>query len=301
MRSAARSSPPDAPGRFLTYGAFLLCTLIWGSTFLVIRIGNDVAPPLWSAALRLALAAVILGAIMLATGQRIPRGAVLRTAVVYGFLVFGVNFALLYISETRVSSGVTAVIYATIPLTTIAFARWYGIEPFAPRRLAGAIIGLAGVAVIFLAEITAQVPLLYLGMAFLGATAGALSGVILKRGPSPSPVVTNAIGSALGALICGVTSLLAGERQIVPRTWAAWFPIVYLTLAGSVVAFVAFAWLLRHRSATRTSFISILVPVLAVILGHLVLGEELTRGTAIGTVLVIAGVVVALPSERPRA
>jgi drug/metabolite transporter (DMT)-like permease len=291
---------PSRSSRFLEPGAFLACTAIWGSTFLAIRFGNDATPPLWAATLRLVLATLILTAVMVVTRQPVPRGAELRVVLVYGFLVFGINFVLLYYSETRISSGIAAVIYATLPLTTLGFARWLGIESFDLRKLAGGLLGLLGVLVIFLGEMTVQVPLRYLLMAFMGSVFAALGSGILKRGPHPPVIATNAIGSAVGAIVCWMISLLAGEDQAIPATWAAWIPIVYLTLAGSVVAFVAYTWLLHRWGATRSSFISILVPVLAVILGVTIRHEHFTRGALLGALLVLAGLGIALPPGRVK-
>ena len=303
MRSepGVRSASKAPPGRLLNYAAFLLCTLIWGSTFLVIRLGNDATPPLWAATLRLAMAAVFLGLVMVLTGLRLPRGKELRVTLLYGLFVFGINFALLYYSETRISSGITAVIYATLPLTTLAFARWLGIERITFRNLAGGVIGLLGVMVIFLGDVSSQSAPLYLLMAFMGSVSAALSSAILKRGPHPPVITTNAIASAVGAVVCWVASTLAGEDHALPRTWAAWLPLLYLTFAGSVVAFVAYTWLLKQWSTTRASFTSILVPVLAIILGAVVRHEHFTRGALVGAVLVLCGLAIALPSQRPRA
>jgi drug/metabolite transporter (DMT)-like permease len=298
MSTSARQSGRSP--RFLEPGAFLLCTAIWGSTFLAIRFGNDATPPIWAATIRLVLASLVLSGVMAVTRQRFPRGAELQVALRYGFLVFGLNFALLYYSETHLSSGIAAVIYATIPLSTLACARWLRIESFDARKLAGGLLGLLGVIVIFLGEMTARVPLRYLLMAFTGSVCASLSSAILKRGPHPPIIATNAIGSAVGAVVCGAISILAGEEHAIPATWAAWLPLVYLTLAGSVVAFVAYTWLLHRWGATRSSFISILVPVLAVILGVTVRHEQFTRGALLGALLVLAGLVVALPAGRAQ-
>jgi drug/metabolite transporter (DMT)-like permease len=120
----------------------------------------------------------------------------------------------------------------------------------------------------------------------------------LKRGPHSSVVTTNAVASAVGAVVCGAASVLAGEEHALPHTWAAWLPLLYLTFAGSVVAFVAYTWLLKRWSATRASFISILVPVLAIILGAAVRHEHFTRGALIGALLVLTGLVIALTAPR---
>jgi drug/metabolite transporter (DMT)-like permease len=285
------------------YGAFAACTAIWGSTFLAIRIGNDSLPPLWAASLRLILATAILGTIVAATGQRLPRGAAFRAAFAYGFLVLGVNFCLLYWGEKTVPSGITAVLYSTIPLSTAFFARVLGIEALSAVKLAGAMIALAGTGAIFSGELGSgelgrtvrAVPLL----GIVGGTMSAsLGGVLLKRGPAQSALAVNAVGAAVGAVVCFVASTLAGEPHFIPRTAAEWFPVLYLTLAGSVVAFVLYAWLLKHWSATRASYISVIVPAVAVVLGALVLDERLTRASFIGTALILAGVITAFQSER---
>src|SRR5262245_4638856 len=136
-----------APAAVLT--AFLLCVAIWGSTFLFIAIGNDTVPPVWAATLRLLLAAAILFAVMAVRRLAFPRGAALTAAALYGFFQFGLNFPLLYLSEKRAPSGLAAVVFATIPLSTAFFARWFGLERLSARRLWGALVAVAGIAVMF--------------------------------------------------------------------------------------------------------------------------------------------------------
>ena len=281
--------------------AFAGCTAIWGSTFLVIRIGNDAVPALWAATLRLALASLILSAVLRATGQPFPRRAALAAALWYGFLVLGVNFSLLYWGEMTAPSGLTAVFYATIPLSTSLFARAVGLERLDAWKLGGALIALAGVAAIFSGETGARVPALPLVAIFSGATIASLGGVLLKRGGRQPAVGANAVGAGVGAIVCFGLSAAAGEPHALPRAASAWWPILYLTLAGSVGAFVLYAWMLKHWSATRASLTSVIVPVIAVALGALVKDERLTRWTILGAALVIAGVVVAFQGDRAQA
>ncbi len=140
------------------YAAFAGMCCIWGSTFLVIAIGNDAVPPVWAATIRLALAAPLLALLARATGGTYPRGASLRDVALYGFLQLGVNFALLYWAEQVVPSGLTAVVYATIPLSTSIFAWLMGVERPQPVRLGAALAAFAGVAVIFAGQVGAGVP-----------------------------------------------------------------------------------------------------------------------------------------------
>src|SRR5689334_11776134 len=120
MEPTRNGSPPR---KAAVYGAFGICCVVWGSTFLFISLGNDVFPPVWAATLRLAVAAPILAALARAQGQRWPRGAAWRAAAGYGFLQFGVNFPLLYWGEKTVPSGLCAVLFATVPISTALFAR----------------------------------------------------------------------------------------------------------------------------------------------------------------------------------
>jgi drug/metabolite transporter (DMT)-like permease len=134
---------------------------------------------------------------------------------------------------------------------------------------------------------------------FAAATFAAWSGVILKRGPSQSPLWTNAVGSAVGLPICLAVSFALGEAHAFPSSFAAWFPVVYLTLAGSVGAFVLFAWLINHWPVTRVSFIGVVNPVVALLLGWLVRDEHLGWTSFGGSALVLAGLVLGLRGSAP--
>ena len=129
----------DAPA----WAAFAACSAIWGSTFLVISIGNDVLAPVWAATLRVALASVLLGAWTLLRGQSLPRGPALRAALGYGVAQFGVNLPLLYWGEKVVPSGVSAVVFATIPFSTASSRAALGLERLTARKILGAVIAFA--------------------------------------------------------------------------------------------------------------------------------------------------------------
>src|SRR5258705_6092647 len=105
-------------GPTMAYLVFIGCCLIWGSTFLAIRIGNEAAPPIWAATIRLALAAPLLAGLVLATRQHFPRGRALRGALLFGFFNFGVNLSLLYWGERVVPSGIAAVLFTNAPPST---------------------------------------------------------------------------------------------------------------------------------------------------------------------------------------
>jgi drug/metabolite transporter (DMT)-like permease len=288
-------STAASPLQSRRYAAFTGCCLIWGSTFLAIRVGNQSVPPLWAATLRLALAAPLLAFVVVARGDRWPRGAALQGALLYGLFNFGVNLALLYWGERVVPSGIAAVLYATTPLTTALIAAGFGVERLVKRKLLAALVALGGVAAIFAGEMRLDVPLDGLVAVFLAATAASLSSVLLKRAPKqPSVFATNTIGAVAGGVVCLAGSVVLGEDRSLPSSFAAWWPIVYLTLAGSLGAYVLFTWLLAHWSATNASYTGVVVPVIAVFLGALLLGETRAAVTYAGAAIVVASVVVAL-------
>lgn len=278
--------------------AFAICTLVWSSTFLFIRIGNDRVAPVWAATLRLALATVLLTLIAVATRQRWPRGAALRAALWFGFVDFGISLPLLYWGETSVPSGIASVLFATIPLSTAIFARIAGLEPFRPIKLAAALLALAGVAILFSAQMAGAVPPIALLAVFFGAVTASLAGVLLKRAPGTSPVATNAVAHAIGALGAGAVSMGLRESHALPASAQAWAPILYLTIVGSVVAFVSFAWLVERWPVTRISFISVIIPVVALALGVAVRGEHVTMTSVVGSIVVLGAVVLGIASDR---
>jgi drug/metabolite transporter (DMT)-like permease len=280
------------------YVAFLGCILIWGSTFLAIRIGNEATPPVWAATLRLALASVLLFAIARVFRMPLPRGEALRGAALFGLFNFGINFTLLYIGEQTVPSGISAVLFATVPLSTALLAGAFRVEPIARRKLFAAVVAVVGVAVIFAGELGLAVPFAGLVTVFAGATAAAMSGVMLKRAPKQAAIPANAVGAGVGAIICLVASLALGEDHALPATTAAWFPILYLTIAGSLGAFVLYAWLVAHWSVTNASLIGVVAPIVAVIVGGVAKGEQPAPLTYLGAAIVIAAVLVALRAPQ---
>jgi len=243
---------------------------------------------------------VVLSVLALAGRLEWPRGAALRAAALFGFVDFGVSLGLLYWAETAVPSSVAAILYATIPLSTAVLARAFGLESLNARKVAGALVGLAGVVVLFSAQLGADLPPLPLAAACLGAVTAALAGVLLKRAPGGSPVAVNAVAHLVGAPFCLAASLALGEPWRLPATPGGWGSLVYLVVFGSVIAFVAFAFLVQRWPVVRTSFIAVLTPVLATLLGAAVLHERLGLPALAGAVVVVAGVAIGVTTGRPR-
>ncbi|MES1210016.1 MAG: EamA family transporter [Pseudomonadota bacterium] len=291
------ASRGDAPA----WVAFAACSAIWGSTFLVISIGNDALAPVWAATLRVALASVLLGAWTLLRGQSLPRGPALRAALGYGVAQFGVNLPLLYWGEKVVPSGVSAVVFATIPFSSALVARALGLERLTTRKILGAVIAFGGVAVLFSSALHRHIPAAGFAAIFVGATAASVGTALLKRGPRQDPFAANAVGCAVGAVIAGIASLLLGEPHAIPSTVRAAWPLLYLTVGGSLGAYVTLSWLIARWSVSRTSYITVIVPVIALALGAAFRHEPLGAGSLVGAALVLAGLLVGMRASAADA
>jgi drug/metabolite transporter (DMT)-like permease len=283
------------------YAAFAAMCLLWGSTFLAIRIGNESVSPLWAATLRLVIASILNAAVALLTHARWPRGADFRGIALFGFLNVGINMGLLYWGERTVPSGIAATFYATTPLSTALFASLMGVHALERSKIFAAVVGLAGVALIFSGELKLGAPAPALLAVFAAATIASLAGVVLKRVPPHSTFVVNAIGTTIGAAVCFLGSLALGEPHALPPTYAGWAPILYLSFAGSLGAYGLYAWLVTQWKVTSVSVIALIVPVIAVTLGAIVRGETPAPLTYVGGALVMGGVAVALfaPHRAP--
>jgi drug/metabolite transporter (DMT)-like permease len=210
----------------------------------------------------------------------------------------GLSFVLLYWAETSVPSGLAAVFYATIPLSSTFLTRAFGLERITPLKVGAASVALAGVAVIFSSQIRGDAKALPLVALMTAATLAALSTVLLKRGPRQNPLGANAVAAATGLVVCLIASFAAHEPHPLPRGFDQLFPIVYLAVAGSIGAFVLMAWLVNHWDVTRISFVSVIVPVVAMVLGAVVRQEHLSRASFAGSALVLAGVLLRMQADR---
>lgn len=285
----------------LPFLAFTGCGLIWGSTFLVIRVGNDALPALWACSLRFFLAAILLTAIMLVTRQPWPKGAAFKAAVGYGVLEFGLSMSFLYWGERVVSSGLAAVLYAICPVVAIISAKIMGMEELNPKRLLGAVVAFLGVGVIFWRELFFGGSPMGLAAIFFAAVAAPIAGLVLQRVPPQNAIGVNAVGLWIGGLpLTLLGSFLLGEKQVLPTTFREIFPVVYLAVMGSMVAFVMFAWLIQKWRATTVAFLGVIVPVIAVILGAVIRHETFAAGSLAGAAVVLVGVAIALRSDNAR-
>jgi len=281
-------APPLARVFSATFLAFLAIVFLLGVNFVAVRFSNHELPPFWGAGLRFAVASLILLGIVRLRHLAMPTGAALVGAAVFGVLVFGAAYGFLYWALLYVSSGMAAVLFATVPLITLLLAVSVGLEQFRWRSAIGAVLALVGLGVVFREQLRADVPLISLLAVLLGALCAALSGIIIKRFPKSHPISTNAVAMAVGTLILLTTSRIIGEVWQVPALPATWAALGWLIISA-IVAFVLMIWVLSRWSASATSYTSVLQPLVTVVVARWLVGEHVTLAFLIGGALALAG------------
>jgi drug/metabolite transporter (DMT)-like permease len=282
--------------RTIDAGIGVLC-LVWGSTWLVIREGLRELPPFTSLAARLVLASSVF-ALIAPRLSRLEGGGrpSLAASAAHGVLTLAVPFGIIYWTETRLSSGLTCVLWSVYPLLIGLCAHAFlPAERLSGRRWLGLLLAVGGVAAMFLTDIRAAGPdSVRAGLVLLLSPAvSALGTTFLKRrGGGTSSVLLNRNGMAIAALLLVIFAFVV-ERDA-PRTFGprAIASIVYLAFAGTVLAFGLYFWLLRHAPATRLSLIAVATPVVAVTLGAVFAGERIGAATGLGMGCVLGGIVL---------
>jgi drug/metabolite transporter (DMT)-like permease len=296
----------NRPPIWQTLLAFATIYLVWGSTFLAIRIGVHEVPPFLLAAVRFLLAGGAMVAWMLARGTRAPSAREWRSAFLLAILIFLSNYGLVFWAETRIPSGVTAVMQATIPAFMV-LAEIVVLRTQRPswRLSAGLAIGLAGVAVLTSDSLGlggAAVDRISAGALLIASFSWSLGSVLTRRLPLPeSKAMSSGAQMLAGGVWLALAAVALGEtRGFDPRSVspAAWWALLYLVVAGSIVAFSAYIWLLQHESPTRIGTYAYVNPVVAVLLGYFAAGEPLGPRTVAGTACVLLSVLVITTMRR---
>ena len=278
--------------------AFLCAVLLGGGNFVAVRFSNRELEPLWGAGARFALAAVVFAVALFTTRIPLPKAQQLPMLGLYGFLAFGVSYALLYVGMQEVPAGVAAVVMAVGPLLTLLLATLQHLEKLHVRALAGAVIAFAGSAAMFAQPQDVEFSWLRLGAVCLAAVSAAESVVIAKRCGRQHPVAMNAVGMATGAVALLAGSLIVGETWALPRHSATVLAFSYLVIA-SVALFVLVLVVVQRWTASASSYIFVLMPPVAVVLGAALGGEPITMATVLGGLAVLAGVYIGALHRRP--
>jgi drug/metabolite transporter (DMT)-like permease len=291
--------------------AFAIIYFVWGSTYLAIRVGVREVPPFLLAGMRFSVAGLVVYLWAIARGETAPTKREWLAASFLSIFFFVLDYGLVFWAEQRVPSGLTAVMMATIP----AFMALSEIFLLRTQRLtislAGALlIGIGGVGVLVSRSLN------------LGGTpvdkAGAIALIIASISWSvssaltrilplpPSKTMSSGTQMLLGGVLLCLTSTLLGEfhnfhLRSVSRE--AWLSLLYLIVAGSIIAFTAYLWLIHHESPTKVGTYAYVNPVVAVLIGYFFGGEALDLRTVLGTLFILVSVVMITMtrSKKPAA
>lgn len=275
---------------------WLILALIWGTTWIFIKIGLDDLPPMAFAAARFLLAVVILFFIIKLYKIPMPRSSKeWRLIAITGVLQFSVNYSLVFWSEVYITSGLAAVLQAMITVFGLILA-WIFLpnERITKLKIIAVAIGIIGVGVIFYDQLQVQSLMAFLGCVgvVIGSYAAAQASILVKsKGGAihPAALVFCQMLCGLPAII--IYSLIAeGNPMNFNWSWKAIGCVLYLTIAGTITAFWLYYWLLERIESTKAMMISLVTPLLAVVIGWLVLGEQLPPQTGIGGLLIIASI-----------
>jgi drug/metabolite transporter (DMT)-like permease len=279
--------------------AFAITYFVWGSTYLAIRVGVREIPPFLMAGTRFLVAGIVLYAWMRAKGTPSPTAREWRGATLLAVLIFVLDYGLLFWAERRIPSGIAAVMLATIPVFMTLSEIWILKTQRLTVRLGAALVtGIAGVAVLVNRSGSfGDTPIDTLAACALivAAISWSLAAALTRKVALPSAkTMSSGVQMLAGGVLLTLVAMLLGEfrgfrmQAVSPK---AWFALAYLIVAGSIVAFTAYVWLIHHESPTKVGTYAYVNPVVAILVGYFLGGEAIGLRTIVGSVLVLLSVI----------
>ena len=291
--------------RRLALFAWVAVCIIWGTTYLGIRITLETMPPAVMASLRWLIAAAILVIYLRAKGEPLPPRSRWRSIAVLGFLLLFVGNGGVVYAEQWVSSGLAAVLVATAPFWMAGVEAFFaGGERLSRPTIAGLLIGFAGIVVLVWPELSLKTDdsrnfLLGVVLLQIASLGWSLGSAYSRRAPRQEHVLgTTAVQMLAGGLFLGVLGLVRGEWSHLAFNTRTTSALLYLATIGAIGGFVAYTYALRHLPVSLVSLYAYINPIIAVALGVLLLAEPLNARIAAAAALVLAGVAVVRSSAR---
>ncbi|WP_188188739.1 EamA family transporter [Nonomuraea sp. SYSU D8015] len=296
------NTPDNSRASLLVWGALAIVYVVWGSTYLGIRIAIETMPPMLSGALRFVTAALLLGGFLLikkgtAAFRMSPRQ--FGGAALVGLLLLTGGNGMVAVAEQHISTGLAALLVASVPLWLVVF-RIVARDRPALLTLAGVLVGFGGVAALSLnggGEAASTTGIVVILLASLSWSIGSF---LSARIPMPANVwAASTVEMVVGGAGLVVAGLSLGERlDLAAVSGRSWVALVYLILVGSLVGFTAYTWLLGNAPISLVSTYAYVNPVVAVILGMLVVNEHVTAQILIGGAVILVGVALVVSTER---
>ncbi|MFJ9520047.1 EamA family transporter [Kitasatospora sp. NPDC101801] len=298
--------PGTGPGRSTpaVWGALAIVYVVWGSTYLGIRIAVETMPPFLSAATRFITAGLLLAGLVAwrqgPAALKVTRRQLASAGLVGLMLLLGGN-GMVVLAEQDVPSGLAALLVATVPLWLVLLRAGSG-QRTSKAGLAGVLLGLAGLGVLTVPGLSGDVKLAGVLLVIVGTLSWAGGSFLTSRLPMPENVfATSAYEMIVGGLGCLAVAALRGEPQaldLATVSTRSWVALAALVVFGSLVAFTAYAWLLQNAPLPLVATYAYVNPVVAVLLGWLILAEPLSWPIVLGGAIVVAAVCLVVRKER---
>jgi len=292
----------------LSFATLLSLSVIWGASFLLIKLGLQTLGPMTVATLRVAIGTVALFVIVRMRRLAIPRGwETWRHYVFMGALGIVVPFAAIAWGTQHIASGLSAILNATMPLFTILLASLWGDETLSARRVAGIVFGFGGIVILTAPQLSSGLEASLLGeLAVLAASASyAVAIVYARHHLSDQPPLATALGQVGTGTLMFIPLALIEQPWLRQVSTTSLLSVIALGLFGTAIAYVLYYRLLQSQGATVTSLVTYIVPVFGVFWGRVILAERLDRSAFIALGAILVGVLVVsgfrLPSRRPKA
>lgn len=284
--------------RLKVFLGFVVICIIWGSSWAAVKICIESIPPLLSLGIRLSLASVILGLIVFMKHLTVPREKKFWMLVLIMCLTsFTIPLVLIYWGQLKVGSGIASVLFATYPFWVAIVSHFLlPNEKITPVRIIGIVIGFLGVIFIFNNGFSNVSIRIFYGMAtiIVGAIIQAFGLVSLRRlGENAHPVTLNFCSMSFSALPLFAASFVFEDHSNIIFNAQSIGSIVYLSIFCTVITFVIYFWLIKYVEAVILSLSAFITPVIAVVIGVIVMGEKITNAVYIGSALVLIGVAFA--------
>jgi len=283
---------------------FLLITLIWSSTWIVIKGQLGLVPPVWSVSYRFLIASATMLAIARLSGASLRIGRGHLFAVLLGLLQFSLNFNFVYASELHITSGLAAVVFALLVVPNAVMARLFGVK-VSPRFILGSAVAMAGVGLLFLQEVRSSPAangevLGGLGLVLIAVLSASSANVMQLAGGMKSRPIAPMLGWAMcyGALIDAGWAWATVGPPVIEQSWGYWLGLVYLGVIASALAFSLYYRIIRAIGPARAAYSSVLIPIIAMAISTIFEGYHWSPLALGGGLLAIAGLLIALRSGK---
>ncbi|HLE53413.1 MAG: hypothetical protein A2Z16_06890 [Chloroflexi bacterium RBG_16_54_18] len=295
-QNTASSALPARP-TLIAFGTFIL---VGGGASVAIRMTYAELAPFWAAASRFALAALVFWGLAYFRKIQIPKGRALLGALVFGTLTVGLAFTLIAWGLVATPASLYQILMAMVPLLTLFLSALHGVERINVRGLFGSLLAIVGIAITVGGASGAHISLSHIAAIILAAVFVAEGGVLIKKFPPNPPIMTNAIGMTVGAIILGTVSLVRGEEWKLPAQTNTLLAFIYLVIFVTIIAFLLYMFVLGKWTASGTSYGFVIIPLVTIVVASTLAGEEIRLNFLIGGVFVLAGVLVGalIPSKK---